>query len=85
MFLYIINILLGLSFVVLFLTGLLKFPELQLLFNLYAYHLPWRTINFLHNWSGMIFGLTAIIHLCLNRRWVAAMTKNYFLKKINKQ
>jgi hypothetical protein len=76
MFLYIINILLGLSFVVLFLTGLLKFPELQL---------PWRTINFLHNWSGMIFGLTAIIHLCLNRRWVAAMTKNYFLKKINKQ
>jgi hypothetical protein len=86
MLLYIVNVFLGLSFAVLFLTGLLKFPELQQLFNLYSYHLPWRMISFVHNWCGMIFGVTGIIHLCLTRRWVAAMTKNYFFKKkLNKQ
>ena len=81
MFLYILNILLGISFAVLFLTGLLEFPELQIIFHLYSYHLPWPLIIWLHRWGGALFSLIVFIHLWLNRRWVAAMTKNYFGKK----
>ena len=81
MFLYILNTLLGISFVVLFLTGLLEFPELQIIFRLYSYHLPWSLILFLHRWSGALFSLIIFIHLWFNRRWIATMTTNYFGKK----
>jgi hypothetical protein len=71
----------GLSFIVVFLTGLLKFPELQIFFHLYSYHLPWATIKFLHDWSGIILGVAIIIHLWLHRRWTCGMTKKIFTKK----
>jgi hypothetical protein len=81
MFRYILNILMGLSFLVLFITGLLKFPELQIMLGLYQYPLPWRMISYLHDWSGVVLGILILVHLWLNRRWFSARTKNIFCKK----
>jgi hypothetical protein len=80
---YFINILMLLSFVCLFFTGLLKFPELQIFFKLYNYPLPWRTISYLHDWSGAVLGVLIIIHLCFNYRWFVGQTKNFFSNKQN--
>jgi hypothetical protein len=81
MFRYILNILMGLSFLVLFVTGLLKFPELQIMFSLYQYPLPWRMISYWHDWSGVALGVLILVHLWLNRRWFGARTKSLFMKK----
>jgi hypothetical protein len=81
MFRYILNILMSLSFLVLLMTGVFKFPELQLALGLYQYPLPWRTISFLHDWSGVVLGILILIHLWLNRRWFSSGTKNIFCKK----
>ncbi|HTW96452.1 MAG TPA: DUF4405 domain-containing protein [Candidatus Methylomirabilis sp.] len=81
MFRYILNILLMLSFISLLLTGLLKFPELQIFFGLSAYALPWRTISYLHDWSGVVLGVLIIIHLGLHWRWYVERTKNIFFHK----
>jgi hypothetical protein len=78
---YWLNILLVLSFIVLLLTGIFKFPELQIAWQLYNYPLPWRTISFLHDWSGVVLGALIIIHLWLNRRWFVERTKSIFAKK----
>jgi hypothetical protein len=78
---YFLNILMLLSFISLLVTGLLKFPELQIFFKLYNHHLPWRTISYLHDWSGAVLGLLIIVHICFNRRWFFERTKNIFFKK----
>jgi hypothetical protein len=70
----------GLSFISLVLTGLLKFPELQVFLGLFNYPLPWRTLSYLHDWSGVVLGALILIHLWLNRRWFAAETKKLFFK-----
>ncbi|HTX87307.1 MAG TPA: DUF4405 domain-containing protein [Candidatus Nanoarchaeia archaeon] len=81
MFRYLLNILLALSFISLAATGLLKFPELQIILGLYNYPLPWRTISYLHDWSGAVLAVLILIHLWLHRRWYAEQTKNIFTKK----
>ncbi len=81
MFRYCLNILMLLSFITLVFTGLMKFPELQIFLGLYNYPLPWRTISYLHDWSGVALSLLIIIHLWLNRRRYFQRTKTIFDKK----
>jgi hypothetical protein len=72
----------GLSFLSLLLTGLLKFPELQIILGLYNYPLPWRIISYVHDWSGATLGALIIVHLWLNHQWFVERTKIIFAKKI---
>jgi hypothetical protein len=81
MFRYCLNVLMGLSFISLFVTGVLKFPQFRLAFILHSWHLPWLVISRIHDWSGLILGVLILTHLWLNHRWFVARTKAIFQKK----
>jgi hypothetical protein len=72
---YILNIILGISLLVVLITGIIKLP----LFDLYE-HSRGGFISNVHDISGVIFSILAIIHLLLHLKWYIAITKN-FLKK----
>ena len=75
---YIIDAILGVLFLIVFITGVLKLPVL----NLYKV-ISMQQMTMLHDVSGILFGVFVIVHLILHWNWVVCMTKNIF-KKENK-
>ncbi|HVP97251.1 DUF4405 domain-containing protein [Methanoregula sp.] len=72
---WLIDLLMGISFLVCFITGLLKYPVLLQLTGLNNVILPSALISDLHDWTGLLMGLFVFLHLLLNRRWIIATTK----------
>ena len=72
---WLIDLLMGISFLVCFITGLLKYPVLLQLTGLNNVILPSALISDLHDWTGLLMGLFVFLHLVLNRRWIIATTK----------
>jgi cytochrome b subunit of formate dehydrogenase len=79
-----VDLALGITFVICFVTGLLKFPLLLQMTGLYRLVLPSALISDLHDWSGILLGLFVLVHLYLNRVWIIAMTKNVLGKPLQK-
>lgn len=72
---YIVNIGLLISFLVVLVTAILKWPGL-----IRKSTLPITNISFLHDWSGVVMTALVLIHLILNWNWIVAVTKKYFKK-----
>ena len=70
-----VNLAMGVTFAICFITGLLKFTLLLRLSGLNLVVLPSALISDLHDWSGIALGLFVCLHLFLNRRWILSMTK----------
>lgn len=70
-----INLAMGITFAICFITGLLKFTLLLRLSGLNQAILPSALISDLHDWSGIVLGLFICLHLFLNRFWIISMTK----------
>jgi len=73
---WLVDILMGVTFGICFITGLLKYTVLLQLTGLNTIILPAALISNLHDWSGLFMGLFVFLHLLLNRRWIIATTKN---------
>jgi len=71
-----VDLALGFSFLICFVTGLLKWTLLLRLTGFSGMILPSALFSDLHDWSGIILGLLVLAHLFLNRSWIAAMTIN---------
>ncbi len=69
------DLLMGITFFVCFVTGLLKYTVLLQLTGLSDVILPAALISDLHDWSGILLGLFVFLHLFLNRRWIISTTK----------
>jgi hypothetical protein len=71
-------ILLVISFLLVYITGIIKLPAViarqDVLYYLSIY------ILILHDWSGVSFGSLVIIHIVLHRRWIINTTKTFFRK-----
>jgi len=78
---YWIDIGLTISFVLVFLTGIFKFPALVRYFGWVYNAIPGRTLSRIHDWSGLIMGLLVFVHLAMHWKWMVAMTKNVFKRK----
>ncbi len=78
---YIATIGLLISFLAVFITGLIKFPGLLHTFGIQLKSLPLREINIIHNYAGLAMGILVFVHLVQNWAWLVAMTKNYLGKK----
>ena len=78
---YFIDIGLVITFLLFFITGIFKFPQLSNIFTGVFRIIPYRTLSKIHDWSGLIMGLLVLVHLTLHFRWLVAMTKNVFKKK----
>lgn len=75
---WLVDILMGVSFVVCFVTGLVKDRMFMGLTGLSGLILPYGLISDLHDWSGILMGFFVLVHLVLNRRWILAVTKKVF-------
>jgi len=75
---FFVDFLLGICFVIMLVTGLLKFPGLPELFGIHRGNFPLGTISFYHDYTGLLLLLFIIIHLLLHRRQVACAIKSVF-------
>jgi cytochrome b subunit of formate dehydrogenase len=75
--LYIVNAVLGVSFLVLLVTGIIKFPGLLPALGVKYSSLPMRQISTVHDWSGILMGASAVVHIMLNWNWIVLMTKKH--------
>ena len=61
---YWVDVGLAISFIVCFITGLIKWPGLIKIIGVSAYKtLSFSNISMLHDWSGLIMGLLVLVHL----------------------
>jgi hypothetical protein len=73
---YFVDMLLAVAFVLVAITGILKFP------GWFGYlQLPWRTLSKIHDWSGIAMAVLVLIHLILHWNWIVSMTKSIFKGK----
>lgn len=72
---YIIDILLTISFILIFITGILKLPWLAL-----HRFIQMRLITLVHDITGIIFLFLILCHIILHFKWFISMTKNIFEK-----
>ena len=72
---WLVDLLLGITFVICFITGLLKYTVLLQLTGLSIRDPSRALISNLHDWSGILLGLFVFFHLLLNRRWIISTTK----------
>lgn len=83
---YFIDIGLGISFVLVAATGIMKFPGLVRTFRFVYNIIPAYYISRIHNLSGIIMTIFVLIHLILHLNWIVSMTKNIFnFKKTKKR
>jgi hypothetical protein len=79
---YWIDLGLAVSFLICFITGIIKWPGLIKIIGTTAYKaIHFKNISNIHDISGLIMGLLVLIHLLLHWKWIIAMTKNIFGKK----
>jgi len=72
---YLVDVGLGISFFLCFATGILKLPGLVQFFHRASIDLPSVQITQIHDASGVIFGVFALVHLALNRKWLVSVTR----------
>jgi hypothetical protein len=72
---YIVDVLILIAFIVVAVTGVIKWPGLGL-HKLFDFGL----MSFIHDWSGLIAVILAFIHVALSWKFMVCMTKKYFTK-----
>jgi hypothetical protein len=70
-----VDLCMGVSFLVCFITGMFKFTFFVRLFGLTTRVLPIAQMSNLHDWSGLALGFFVAVHLILNRAWILSITK----------
>jgi hypothetical protein len=78
--LYIVDVILGLSFLAVFATGVVKFPGLLPWMGVSYGTMPMKALSVIHDWGGVLMGMAALVHLILHWRWIVAMTKRLFTR-----
>lgn len=74
---YIVDLGLFLSFLAVAATGILKISLVARSIN----GLPFNVITPLHDISGVVLVLLALVHLVLHWDWIVCMTKGFFSRK----
>lgn len=79
---YIVDVVMGISFILLFITGLIKFPGLVgSFFGIRFGDLPVGLLSTIHDWSGLIMGIFVLFHIALQWKVLTGMTRKIFSKK----
>jgi hypothetical protein len=72
---YGVDCLMGVMFLVCFVTGFFKFTLLMRMLGLTGVVLPLALMSDIHDRSGIALGFLVALHLFLNRRWIFSMTR----------
>lgn len=70
-----VNLAMGATFLVTFVTGLLKWTLLMRTLGLTDLVLPLALMSDIHDWAGSLLGVFVAVHLFLNREWIISTTK----------
>ena len=70
-----VDLAMGVSFMICFVTGMFKFTFFMRLFDLTSWVFPIAQMSTIHDWSGLALGFFVAVHLILNRAWIMSMTK----------
>jgi hypothetical protein len=73
-----LDLAMGISFLLSFVTGFFKFTFLMRITGLVDLVLPLALISDIHDWSGLALGFFVATHLVLNRSWIIHMTRTIF-------
>ena len=78
---YWIDVGLLISFLLVTLTGIFKFPGIrEHLGDLYEI-IPRGPMSIIHDWSGIVLLILVGVHLIMNWCWIKSMTRYIFCKK----
>lgn len=78
---YWIDVGLAISFLISFITGLIKWPGAVNVIGVSVYRaLNIRKISMLHDRSGLVMSILVIVHIVLHWKWIVAVTKSFFKK-----
>ena len=80
---YLVNLGLILSFIITFVSGIMKYPGLLPRLGINYFKLPMGAISLAHDWGGNAMGVFVLFHLILNRRWLVDTTRKIFSRKNN--
>ncbi len=72
---YWIDVILGISFLVVSVTGIIKLREVMNYLGLEWQSSLIQVFSKIHDWSGIILILFVLLHLILHREWIAVKTK----------
>ena len=72
---YGVDALMGVVFLICFVTGLFKFTLLMRMLGLTGFVLPLALMSDIHDWSGIVLGVLVSVHLVINRKWILVMTR----------
>jgi cytochrome b subunit of formate dehydrogenase len=80
---YWIDVGLAISFLIVFITGLIKWPAFVGNFGFSRTTL--YVLMLLHDFSGLLMGILVLIHIIQHWKWIVSMTKNIFKKKVKNE
>lgn len=72
---YLIDLGMLVTFILCFITGIIKFPGFLRFIGATRHVLPMRDLTLIHDWSGVVLGLLVLAHLVLNLSWIMTMTR----------
>jgi len=79
---YFIDLGMLISFIIVFITGVLKFPAFMLISgNFYTIS---EEIFILHDWFGLLMTVLTLTHVIIHWKWIVRMTKKIFRKDKSK-
>ncbi len=78
---YLIDIGLAISFLTVFIMGIIKWPGLLNKFGVNVKNLPYKHISLIDDWAGLIMGILVFVHLILHWKWIVVMTKKIFKRE----
>ena len=78
---YIVDVLMGISFILIAFTGIIKFPGFVRYLGMRHADLPMGQFTLIHDYAGIVMVILVLIHLILNWKWISAMTKKMFVVK----
>jgi len=78
---YIVDVLMGIAFLLVFITGIFKMPAWTQYFDFVFRVIGPRLMMKIHDISGFVMGLLVLVHLILHWNWIVATTKLYLKRK----
>ena len=73
---YAVEVALALSFIVAFVTGIVKLPGFFGSLGISERGWPLALISNVHDWSGIAFVVLGLVHIALHWDWITCMTRS---------
>jgi len=74
---YFVDLILGVSFLAVLITGIIKLKFVMNLFGLEWNSFLIQRLSIIHDFSGILFIVFGIIHLALHKEWIFSKTKEF--------